>query len=63
MKTFNQFLTEARVTTKRGRILRALTRQVKKVGKIALNSKPAKKAKRYVKATAAGVALKLLTGL
>jgi hypothetical protein len=45
MKTFNQFLTEARVTTKRGRILRTLTRQVKKVGKIALNSKPAKKSK------------------
>jgi hypothetical protein len=63
MKTFDDFLTEARVTTKRGRILRTLSRQVKKVGKIALNSKPAKKAKRYVKATATGVALKLLTGL
>ena len=63
MKTFDDFLTEARVKTKRGRILRTLTRQVKKVGKIALNSKPAKKAKRYVKATAGGIALKLLTGL
>ena len=59
MKTFNQFLTEARVSTKRGRILRTLTRQVKKVGR----PKAAKAATKYVKATAAGVALKLLTGL
>lgn len=63
MKTFDDFLTEARVTTKRGRILRTLSRQVKKVGKTASNSKPAKKVKRYVKATAAGIVLKLLTGL
>jgi len=66
MKTFDQFITEARISTKR-RVLRNLGRKAKQLGSIAMNSKPAQAAKKYVGATAGGaaatIALKLLTGL
>lgn len=61
MKTFNEFITEARKPKLRG--LKKVSRQLKRLA----NTRPARKAKRYVAATAGGAvaatALKLLTGL
>ena len=62
MINFNEFITEARVSTRR-KVLRKISRTAKKLGKVAMNSKPAKVTKKYVGATAGGIALKLLTGL
>lgn len=62
MKTFDDFLTEARISTGR-RAIRNVGHKIKKLGKMASNSKPGKRAKKYVGYTAAGAALKLLTGL
>lgn len=66
MKTFDEFLTEAKVSTRR-RILRTLARQVKRGANAVASSPPAKAVSRYAGYTAAGgaagIALKLLTGL
>jgi hypothetical protein len=59
MKTFDEFLTEAKISTGR-RVLRSVGRKIKKLGKITSNSKQGKKLKKYVGYTAAGAALKLL---
>jgi hypothetical protein len=59
MKTFNEFITEERTSTRR-EVLRRLARGAKKIGKMAMDSKPAKVAKKYVGATAGGIALRLL---
>ena len=65
MKTFNEFITEARVSKKQRvfrtvkRVAKATDRQLNRLSK----TKPARKVAKYVGATVTGAALKLLTGL
>ena len=65
MKTFKEFITEARVSKKQ-RVFRTVKRVAKATGR-QLNrlskTKPAKAASKYILNTAAGAALRLLTGL
>jgi hypothetical protein len=66
MKTFDEFITEARRASRTKKLIRGLARQSKKLQpalKAVSSSKPAKRAKRFVGATAIGMAVKLLTGL
>lgn len=62
MKTFNEFITEARISKKQ-RAFNTVKRVAKRAVTKLSRTKPARSAARYVGATAAGAALKLLTGL